>query len=202
MRDLWPPWARFWSHWARMGCSFRVLNASRWQLRLPRIPPNVDKSNSMNQTWIFKESAFSRRKIAVFESEGGNPDFRHFFGETTVHRNLRWIMTFRSRASSQSFYITHIISFSSSKSLFSRLLDPLAVDFELPSGPHNPPKPNKTEHKTKNKNTSPAHILDAWQRGGFREAYGDPPRCSRLHGAAIGVWNRDLSKASASVSFL
>ena len=91
-----------------MGCSFGAFKASRWQLRLPRIPPNVDKSNSMNQTWIFKESAFPRCKIAVFEGEGGNPDFRHFFGETTVHRNLRWIMTFRSRASSQSFYITHV----------------------------------------------------------------------------------------------
>mgnify|MGYP001272680283 CR=1 FL=1 len=34
---------------------------------------------------------------------------------------------------------------------------------------------------------SPTHAMDAWQRGGFREAYGDPPRCSRLHGAAIGV---------------
>ena len=87
-------------------------------------------------------------------------------------------------------YCQLIISFSSSKSLFSRILDPLAVDFELPSGPHHPPKPNKTEHKTKNNNTSPAHILDAWQRGGFREAYGDPPRCSRLHGASIGVMNR------------
>ena len=32
--------------------------------------------------------------------------------------------------------------------------------------------------------------MNSWQRGGFREAYGDPPRCSRLHGAAIGVWNR------------
>ena len=103
-----PSWARFWRPWARMGCSFGAFKASRWQLRLPRIPPNVDKSNSMNQIWIFKESAFPRREIAVFEGEGGNPDFRHFFGETTVHRNLRWIITFRSRASSQSFYITHV----------------------------------------------------------------------------------------------
>ena len=79
MRDLGPSWARSWSPWARMGCSFGAFNASRWQLRLPRIPPNVDKSNSMNQTWIFKESAFSRREITVFEGEGGNPDFRHFF---------------------------------------------------------------------------------------------------------------------------
>ena len=37
---------------------------------------------------------------------------------------------------------------------------------------------------------SPTHAMDAWQRGGFREAYGDPPRCSRLHGAAIGVLDR------------
>ena len=65
----------------------------------------------MNQTWIVKESVFPRREIAVFEREGGNPDFRHFFGETTVHRNLRWIMTFRSRASSQSFYITYLFMF-------------------------------------------------------------------------------------------
>ena len=91
-----------------MGCSFGAFRASRWQLRLPRIPPHVDKSNSMNQTWLFKEPAFSRRKIAVFEGEGGNPDFRHFFGETTVHRNLRWVMAFRSRASSQSFYTTYV----------------------------------------------------------------------------------------------
>ena len=39
---------------------------------------------------------------------------------------------------------------------------------------------NKTKNKTNNNISSPAHILDAWQRGGFREAYGDPPRCSRL----------------------
>ena len=78
--DLGPSWARFWRPWARMGCSCGAFKASRWQLRLPRIPPNVDKSNSMNQTWIFKESAFSHRKIAVFEGEGGNPDFRNFLG--------------------------------------------------------------------------------------------------------------------------
>jgi hypothetical protein len=36
----------------------------------------------------------------------------------------------------------------------------------------------------------PAEILDSQQRGGFREAYGDPPRCSRLQGAGMGVWNR------------
>ena len=53
MRDLGPSWARFWSSWARIGCSFGAFNASRWQLRLPRIPPNVDKSNLMNKTWIF-----------------------------------------------------------------------------------------------------------------------------------------------------
>ena len=188
-----------------MGCSFGAFKASRWQLRLPRIPPNVDKSNSMNQIWIFKESAFSSRKIAVFEGEGGNPDFRHFFGETTVHRNLRWIMTFRSRASSQSFYITHvyiIVSLLSHSLLPNRCFPvfwtPIAVDFELPSGPHHPPKPNKTEHKTKNNNTSPAHILDAWQRGGFREAYGDPPRCSRLlelHARLESCLERKLTQA-------
>ena len=27
---------------------------------------------------------------------------------------------------------------------------------------------------------SPTHAMCSWQRGGFREAYGDPPRCSRL----------------------
>ena len=73
-----------------------------------------------------------------------------------------------------------MISFSTSKSLFSRLWEPLADDFGLSSGPSHPPKPNKTEHKTKNTITCTAHVLDAWQRGGFREAYGDPPRCSRL----------------------
>ena len=70
-----------------------------------------------------------------------------------------------------------MISFSTSKSLFSRLREPLADDFGLSSGPSHPPKPNKTEDKTKNTITCTAHVLDAWQRGGFREAYGDPPRC-------------------------
>ena len=42
------------------------------------------------------------------------------------------------------------MSFSTSKSLFSRLWEPLADDFGLSSGPSHPPKPNKTEHKTKN----------------------------------------------------
>ena len=51
---------------------------------------------------------FPRRKIAVFEGEGGNQDFRNILREATVHRNLRLIMAFRSRASSQSFYITHV----------------------------------------------------------------------------------------------
>ena len=106
--DLGPSWARFWRPWARMCCSFGAFKASRWQLRLPRIPPNVDKSNSMNQTWIFKESAFPQRKIAVFEGEGGNPDFQNVLGEATVHRILRWIMAFRSRASAQSFYTTYV----------------------------------------------------------------------------------------------
>ena len=44
----------------------------------------------------------------MFEGERGNPDFRNFLGEATVHRNLRWIMAFRSRASSQSFYTTSV----------------------------------------------------------------------------------------------
>ena len=92
-------------------------------------------------------------------------------------------------------YCQLIISFSSSKSLFSRLLDPLAVDFELPSGPHHPPKPNKTEHKTKNNNTSPAHILDAWQRGGFREAYGDPPPPSGVEACQIQAADPQSSSA-------
>ena len=111
MRDLGPSWVRFWNAWARMGCSFGALNAGRWQLRLPRIPPNVDKSNLMNQTWIFEESVFPRFKFAFFEGEGGNPNFRHFLADATVHRNLRWIMAFRSRASSQSFYITYVYIF-------------------------------------------------------------------------------------------
>ena len=64
------------------------------------------------------------------------------------------------------------------------LPEPLGVDFELPRGPSHLQKTNKNNNKNKNNNTSPAHILDAWQRGGFREAYGDPPRCSRLQGAA------------------
>ena len=37
---------------------------------------------------------------------------------------------------------------------------------------------------------SPTHAIASWQRVGFREAYGDLPRCSRLQGAASGVWNR------------
>ena len=40
--------------------------------------------------------------------EGGNPDFQNFLGEATAHRNLLWIMAFRSRASSQSVYITYV----------------------------------------------------------------------------------------------
>ena len=91
-----------------MGCSFGAFNASRWQLRFLKIPPNVHNSNFTPQPWIFQKPLFSSRKIEVFEGEGGNPDFRHFFGETTVHRNLRWIMAFRSRAYSQSFYITYV----------------------------------------------------------------------------------------------
>ena len=62
----------------------------------------------MNQTWIFKESSCPRRKIEVFESGGGHPDFHNLLGEATVHRILRWILAFRSRASSQSFYITYV----------------------------------------------------------------------------------------------
>ena len=87
MRDLGAFLGSFLKLLGAYGGSFCAFKASRWQLRLPRIPPNVDKSNSMNQTWIFKESAFSICKIAVFEGEDGTPDFRHFFGETTVHRN-------------------------------------------------------------------------------------------------------------------
>ena len=103
-----PSWARFWSPWARIGCSFGAFNASRWQLRFLKIPPNVHNNNFTSQPWIFQKPLFSRRKIEVFEGEGGNPDFQNFLGEATVHRILRWIMACRSRASSQSFYITYV----------------------------------------------------------------------------------------------
>ena len=145
--DLGPSWARFWRPLARMGCSFGAFKASRWQLRLPRIPPNVDKSNSMNQTWIFKESAFSRRKIAVFEGEGGNPDFRNFLGEATVHRILRWIMACRSRASSRSLYITYFyifVSFFSHSLLWNRCFPSLGASRCPFWTPKRTPSPLKT----------------------------------------------------------
>ena len=63
MRDLVPSWHRVGNSWARMGCSFGAFNASRWQLRLPRIPPNVDKSNLINQTCIFKNLHFPVLKL-------------------------------------------------------------------------------------------------------------------------------------------
>ena len=63
MRDSGPSWDRFGSSWARMGCSFGAFNASLWRLRLPRIPPNVDKSNFMNQTWIFWQFVFVTVKL-------------------------------------------------------------------------------------------------------------------------------------------
>ena len=81
MRDLGPSWARFWSSWARMGCSFGAFNASRWQLRFLKIPPNVHTNNFTSQPWIFQKPLFPRRKIEVFEGEGGNPDFQNFLGK-------------------------------------------------------------------------------------------------------------------------
>ena len=63
---LGPSWARFWSPWARMGCSCGAFNASRWQLRFLKIPPNVHNNNFTSQPWIFQQSNFSRRKIRVF----------------------------------------------------------------------------------------------------------------------------------------
>ena len=42
--------------------------------------------------------------MEVFESGGGNPDFHNLLGRPP----LRWIMAFRSRASSQSFYTTYV----------------------------------------------------------------------------------------------
>ena len=108
MRDLGRSWASFWSPWARMGCSFGAFNASRWQLRFLKIPPNVHNNNFTPQPLIFQKPLFSRCKIEVFEGEGGNPDFQNFLGEATVHRILRWVMAFRSRASAQSFYTTYV----------------------------------------------------------------------------------------------
>ena len=35
----------------------------------------------MSQTCSFPKSTFSRRKIAGFEGEGGNPDFQNFLGK-------------------------------------------------------------------------------------------------------------------------
>ena len=90
------------------------------------------------------------------ERKSGNPDFRHFLGEATVHRNLRWVMACRSRASSQSLYILLMSIFLSAYylTLFFQVivfpfLEPLAVDFDLPSGPSHSPKPNTTKHTTK-----------------------------------------------------
>ena len=78
--DLGPSCARFWSSWARLGCSFGALNASGWQVRFPRIPPYVHKSKFNSQTSVFQKPPFSGRKIEVFENGGGNPDFHNLLG--------------------------------------------------------------------------------------------------------------------------
>ena len=57
---------------------------------------------------------------------------------------------------------------------------------------------NKTKNKTKNNNTSPAHILNAWQRGGVREAYGDPPRCLHSVERVTAFRNKATTLASSS----
>ena len=71
-------------------------------------PPRLRNNNFSSKASIFQKMKLYRCKMEVFEGEGGNPDFRNFLGDATVHRNLRWIMAFRSRASSQSFYITYV----------------------------------------------------------------------------------------------
>ena len=63
MRDLGPSWARFWSPWARMGCSFGAFNASRWQLRFLKIPPNVHNNNFTSQPSIFQKPLFPDVKL-------------------------------------------------------------------------------------------------------------------------------------------
>ena len=78
--DLGPSCARCSSSWARLGCSFGALNASGWQVRFPRIPPNFHKSKFNSQTSVFQKSPFSRCKIEVFENGGGNPDFHNLLG--------------------------------------------------------------------------------------------------------------------------
>ena len=81
--------------------------------------------------------------MAVFECEGGNPDFRHFLGEATVHRNLRWVIASRSRASELSFYITHvyiIVSLLSHSLLPNRCLPVFwTLSLSILSSPADPP---------------------------------------------------------------
>ena len=80
--------------------------------------------------------------MAVLEGEGGNPNFRHFLGEATVHHNLRWIMAFRSRASSQSFYNTYVYIIVSllSHSLLPNLCFPIfwSLSLSILSSPADP----------------------------------------------------------------
>ena len=60
---LGPSWARFWSSWARMGCSFGAFNASRWQLRFLKITPNVHNNKFTSQPWIFQKPLFPVVKL-------------------------------------------------------------------------------------------------------------------------------------------
>ena len=50
-----------------MGCSLGAFKASRWQLGLPRIPPNVDKSHLVNQTWSVKNQYSTAVKLQFLE---------------------------------------------------------------------------------------------------------------------------------------
>ena len=71
------------------------------------------------------------------------------------------------------------LRWSLSVSIWSSQADPLTLR-NLNNFINRDKNKNKTDNKTKNNNTTPARILDAWQRGGFREAYGDPPPPSGL----------------------
>ena len=47
---------------------------------------------------------------------------------------------------------------------------------------------------------SPTHAMDSWQRGGFREAYGDPPRCSTPWSASRRFRSRPLLSQAQAVA--
>ena len=124
-----------------MGCSFGAFNASRWQLRLPRIPPNVDKSNLMNQTWIFKNLYFPvvklqflkvRVAIQISDTFSERPPY------TVIYDGL-WHFA-RVRLRNRFILLMSIVLLAYYLIAYFQIvvflvLEPLGADFELQSGP-------------------------------------------------------------------